>query len=362
MKTFALLVIGLLATNGGSVIAELPRILISNDAKGFESAGSGEPFVPWGLNYDHDSQGRLIEDYWGDDWQSVAGDFEEMKQLGANVVRIHLQFGAFMESPISPRQPALDQLARLLKLAEKTGLYLNLTGLGCYHKQDVPQWYDQLTEFERWDAQATFWQAIAKVCKGSPVVFCYNLMNEPVVPGGDKKREDWLGAGFGGKHFVQFIALDRAGRQRHEIARQWIDQLVAAVREIDSDTLITVGMVDWSLDRPGLTSGFVPDQVSGNLDFISVHIYPESGKVDEALEKLEAFAAVGKPVVIEETFLLKCKSSELESFIRQSRGHASGWIGFYWGTPPRELDASRSIGEALTLRWLELFRSMKVTE
>jgi len=361
MKTFALLVVGLLTTTS-IVIAEMPRIRISDDAKGFEKADSGVPFVPWGFNYDHDSKGRLIEDYWVDDWHSVEGDFKEMKQLGANVVRIHLQFGVFMESPTSPRQQSLDQLARLLELAEKTGLYLNLTGLGCYHKQDVPQWYDRLTESGRWDAQATFWQAIAKACKNSPVVFCYNLMNEPVVPGGDKKRDDWLGASFGGKHFVQFITLDRAGRERHEIARQWIDQLVAAIRKIDPRPLITVGMVDWSLDRPGLTSGFVPDKVSENLDFISVHIYPESGKVNEALEKLKAFAAVGKPVVIEETFLLKCKPSELESFIHQSRGHASGWIGFYWGTPPQELDASRSIGEALMLRWLELFQSMRVTE
>ena len=36
-------------------------------------------------------------------------------------------------------------------------------------------------------------------------------MNEPVVPGGKRKAGDWLGPGFGGKHFVQFITLDQAG-------------------------------------------------------------------------------------------------------------------------------------------------------
>ena len=361
MKTLALLVIGLIATSDVTV-AETPWIRISDDGKGFESADTGAPFVPWGFNYDHDAQGRLIEDYWVDQWQAVEGDFQEMKQLGANVVRVHLQFSAFMESPTVSRQQSLDQLARVLKLAEKNGLYLNLTGLGCYHKQDVPQWYNQLNESERWDAQAVFWQSIATICSDSPIVFCYDLMNEPIVPGGDKKREDWLGASFGGKHFVQFITLDRDGRERHKIARQWIDQLVAAIRKIDSRHLITVGMVDWSLDRPGLTSGFVPDKVSENLDFISVHIYPESGKMDESLETLKAFAAVGKPVVIEEIFLLKCKVSELEIFINESRRHASGWIGLYWGTPPQELDASRSIGEALTVQWLELFQSLRMKD
>ncbi len=114
-----------------------------------------------------------------------------------------------MESPTEPRQHSLDQLARLVKLAEQTGLYLDLTGLGCYHKQDVPDWYDKLPEQDRWAAQAVFWEAVAKTCAESPAIFCYDLMNEPVVPGGDKKRDDWLGPGFGDKHFVQFIALDR---------------------------------------------------------------------------------------------------------------------------------------------------------
>ncbi|HBJ33322.1 MAG TPA: hypothetical protein DDZ51_00885 [Planctomycetaceae bacterium] len=358
---FCIFFFGLIVA-GGELKAELPWIRISDDGKGFVESETDRPFVPWGFNYDRDTQGQLIEDYWVDQWQTVEEDFQEMKSLGANVVRVHLQFGAFMETATSPRQQSLEQLKRLLDLAERTGLYLNLTGLGCYHKQDVPPWYDLLGESERWDAQAAFWQAIAKVCTDSSVVFCYDLMNEPVVTGGDKRRDDWLGAGFGGKHFVQFISLDRKGRVRHEVAQSWIEKLVAAIRQVDSRHLITVGMVHWSLDRPGLTSGFVPDKVSDKLDFLSVHIYPESGKLDEATETLRAFAAVGKPVVIEEIFPLKCKVSELETFIIDSRSHASGWFGFYWGTPPKELDPSRSIGEAITRQWLELFQAMSVKD
>src|SRR5690606_2034357 len=116
------------------------------------------------------------------------------------------------------------------------------------------------------------------------------------------------------------------------------------------------GLVDWSLDRPGLTSGFVPEKVTEDLDFIAVHIYPESGKLDEALETVKAFAAVGKPVVIEEIFPLKCNAEELGDFIDQSRQHATGWIGFYWGKTPDELRPEKSIPEALMLSWLELFQ------
>ena len=75
---------------------------------------------------------------------------------------------------------------------------------------------------------------------------------------------------------------------------------------------------------------------------------------DEALKTLAGFA-VGKPVLIEETFPLACSPKELEEFIYGSKKHAAGWIGFYWGKPPEELRRSKEIGDALTLGWLELF-------
>jgi Cellulase (glycosyl hydrolase family 5) len=160
-------------------------------------------------------------------------------------------------------------------LSEKTGIYLDLTGLGCYHKKDVPAWYDNLSEKDRWDVQARFWEAVTGRFAKSPAIFCYDLMNEPVVPGGKRKDGDWLGSAFGGKHFVQVITLEQADRPRAAIARQWVKHLVAAIRKHDKRHLITVGLVDWSLDRPGLTSGFVPDKIVDDLDFISVHLYHE---------------------------------------------------------------------------------------
>lgn len=45
----------------------------------------------------------------------------------------------------------------MLALAEETGLYLDVTGLGCYRKSDTPAWYDALDEAARWQAQAKFW-------------------------------------------------------------------------------------------------------------------------------------------------------------------------------------------------------------
>ncbi|HBL45158.1 cellulase family glycosylhydrolase [Gimesia sp.] len=334
--------------------ADLDFIRVSADGKSFVTSKDQKPYVPWGFNYDHNGEGQLLEDYWQTDWKQVEQDFAEMKQLGANVVRIHIQFGKFMSAPDQPREQALQKLGELLQLAERTGIYLDLTGLGCYHKQDVPAWYDQLTDQERWQAQAVFWEAVAKQCAKSPAIFCYDLMNEPVVHAGKKQGTDWLGPGLGGKHFVQRITLSPDERSRPEIAAAWVETLVEAIRKQDQRHLVTVGLVPWSLDRPGMQSGFVPDKVSQHLDFICVHLYPETGKVDEAMETLKAFD-IGKPLVIEETFPLKSSPQEFEEFLLKSRKYADGWIGFYWGKTPAEYKQEKTIAAALMTGWLEFF-------
>ena len=333
----------------------MPPVRVADDGRSFVLEGTGRRFVPWGFNYDHDRGGRLLEDYWDAEWPAIEADFREMRALGANVARIHLQLGKFMDAPDRPNAASLARLADLVRLAEREGLYLDLTGLGCYHKADVPKWYDALDETGRWAVQARFWEAVAGRCAASPAIFCYDLMNEPVVPGGPKKRDDWLGPAFAGKHFVQFIALDRAGRERPAVALAWIEHLVSAIRRQDRRHMITVGLVPWSLDRPGLTSGFVPEKVTGPLDFVAVHIYPERGKVDEALATLRGFD-VGKPVVIEEIFPLKSGMDDLGRFIEASRTTAAGWIGFYWGDPPEVLRDEDGIAAAITRQWLEFFR------
>jgi len=334
---------------------ELEWVKVSQDKKGFVLDGSKQSFAPWGFNYDHDDEGRLIEDYWNSQWSVVEEDFAEMKHLGANTVRIHLQLGKFIQGPNEPNEASLRQLGRVVELAERVGLYLDITGLGCYHKKDVPARYDELPEQQRWAVQGRFWEAVAKRCADSPAVFCYDLMNEPTV-GGRGDRTDWLGPPFAGKHFVQFIALDQGDRARPAIAVQWIRHLSAAIRKHDKRHLITVGMVPWSLPSKGLTSGFEPEKIAAELDFLSVHLYPEKGKTAEAIETLTAFC-VGKPVVIEETFPLKCSPDEFGRFIEESRPYACGWLGFYWGKTPEEYRQRGQIGDMLTLGWLEFFQT-----
>jgi hypothetical protein len=340
--------------------SRLAWIRPSDDRTHFVSAETGDRFAIWGVNYDHDARGRLLEDYWHDEWHEVAGDFAEIAALGANAVRIHLQLGRLMTGPDVPNSAELDRLRRLVGLAESNGLYLDVTGLGCYHAPDVPRWYDALSEAERWDVQARFWASVAATCHESPAILCYDLMNEPILPGAEPATE-WLAGEFGGKHFVQRIALDLAGRTREDVARRWVEKLVAAIRQHDDRHMITVGVIPWALTFPGAKPLFYAGAVAKQLDFVSVHFYPKRGELDAALRALRVYE-VGKPLVVEECFPLRCDIDELCEFIDRSHGFVDGWMSFYWGKQASDYEREgKTIGDAIIAGWLERFAARSTT-
>ena len=104
----------------------------------------------------------------------------------------------------------------------------------------------------------------------------------------------------------------------------------------------------------------MPEKVATELDFVAVHIYPQAGKVDDALKTLKGFN-IGKPVIVEETFPLKCSAKELEEFIDKATQDklAAGWVSFYWGKPPEELRKSKQFADAILADWLERFEKRK---
>jgi hypothetical protein len=314
----------------------------------------GKPWTPWGFNYDHDADSRLIEEYWDTDGDRLAGDFREMKALGANVVRVHLQLGRFLKSPTEADVDTLDRFSKLLALAEDVGLRLDLTGACAYRKSATPAWYGEAPEAERWAMQARFWEAVASRAGRSSATFCYTLMNEPVSPGGPGK-ELWAGE-LGGFRYVEHLTLDPGRRSREEVTRQWMSTLIPGLRRRDPKALVTCGSF-FFFDRPGgYTLGADLKKATERLDFLSVHLYPKEGKVGESLETLKAAADVGKPVVIQEMFPLGCGIPAFKGFLDASRAHAAGWISFYWGKTIEELKASKEMKDAMLAAWLEFIR------
>ena len=335
-------------------VTTMPRIEISKNGEEFVFAGTETRFTPWGFNFVGKFE-HIVEEYWTDELKSVDADFARMKQLGANVVRLHLQLSTYMTSATTIDEAQLKRLRATLAVAQKHGLYLDLTGLGCYHIDRVPDWLDELSEEERWEVQAKFWEAIAKTCDGHPAVFCYDLMNEPVIGKSKQGEHPWLLGELAGMYFVQRVSNDPRGRKNTEIAEQWVSRMVAAIRKHDSKALVTVGVIPWAQVWPKAKPVFYAPDVAKHLDFVSVHFYPKSGEVQNAIEAVKVYD-IGKPIVVEETFPLSCSIEELDQFIQASSPRVDGWVSHYFGASIDEHNNGAEPGGKATAKFLEWWR------
>ncbi len=325
----------------------LPRVRVSTDGKHFELGDSGRPFLPWGFNY-LGRHGKLAEDDWDTPagWERLKTDFRAMRKLGANVVRWHLQFETFMTAADQTDAAQLARLKQLLQLARDEELYLDLTGLNCFRKDRIPAWYDALSEADRWTVQARFWSAIAQTCAKDSVVFCYDLMNEPVIGKPAKDDHPWVGGELGGLHFVQRICNAPGDRNNSDIAAAWVRAQVEAIREYDRETMTTVGVIPLAFIWPKAQPVFYSPSAARHLDFVSIHVYPTTGKLEQNLAALDVYR-IGKPLVIEEIFPLSCSLAELDRFVDDAAPKVDGWISHYFGATPAEHRAGALPGAAV---------------
>src|SRR5690606_30208438 len=93
-----------------------------------------------------------------------------------------------------------------------------------------------------------------------------------------------------------------------------------------------------------------------NLDFVSVHFYPQKDANEKALKALNVYN-IDKPLVIEEIFPLYCDVKQLDQFIEESRSIASGWVGFYWGRSTYNNQNNLTDIDILINEWLKYFAS-----
>lgn len=331
----------------GAWAADMETVKVAPDKKGFVLSPSGRRYVPWGHNYASvDILERLAKEP-----QRVEREFTEMKAAGTTVARIHPELPRVLKAPNQADAEALDQIRKLLQIAEKTGIHLKITGLACYQIKDRAAWYDALAEQERWQAQAFFWETIAETCAASPAVFAYDLVNEPAAVG--KPADGWYTGRMGDVEFCQRLSLDPGKRTGDDIFREWTRRMVAAIRKHDQAHLVTMGMLPF----PGAYTAAAEE-----LDFVSPHLYPKAGKVDDEIKLLQKFDW-GKPIVIGETFPLSCGADDERDFLLRSREFAHGWIGHWPDESPAELAELKKSGKAtiqnaIWLSWVELFQEI----
>ncbi len=208
-----------------------------------------------------------------------------------------------------------------------------------------------MDEQARWKTQAFFWETIAQTCAESPAVFAYDLINEPAAIG--MPADGWYMGRMGDVEFCQRLSLDPGHRTGDDVFREWTKRMVASIRKYDQTHLITMGMLPF------------PDAYTAaaeQLDFVSPHLYPKSGKVDYEIKLLQEFDW-GKPIVIGETFPLSCGADDERDFLLKSREFAHGWIGHWPDESPAELAEIKKTGKAtiqnaIWLSWVDLFQAI----
>jgi hypothetical protein len=325
----------------------METVKVAPDKKGFVLHPSGDRWVPWGHNYASvEIMQRLANDP-----ARVEREFAEMKAAGTTVARIHPEMPHLLAGPDRADPDALNQFKKLLKIAENSGIRLMITGLACYKIKDRMPWYDSMNEQDRWKAQAFYWETIAATCAESPAVFAYDLVNEPAAVG--KPADGWYTGRMGDVEFCQRLSLSPGTRHGDDIFREWTKRMVAAIRTHDKTHLITLGMLPF----PGAYKA-----AADALDFVSPHLYPKTGKVEEEIKLLKQFDW-GKPIVIGETFPLSCGADDERDFLLKSRDSAHGWIGHWPDESPAKLAELKKTGKAtihnaIWLSWVELFQEI----
>jgi hypothetical protein len=323
----------------------LPKIKIAPAGRTFITE-KGRPFVPFGLNYFRPGTGWAPQVWKQFDAQATRNDFQRLKSLGVNCVRVFLSYGSFYQEPDKLSEEGLAKFDEFLKIAEAAGIYVHPTGPD--HWEGVPPWVsgDRIADETLLASLESFWKLLANRYAGQNVIFAYDLRNEPEVPWDTpalkKKWNDWAAKKYGAAAQAA-AAWEKPGEQvqfgnlpipeskeapgnkllldyqwfREFIADEWTRRQVAAIKSADPKALVTVGFIQWSVPSllPAVRhyAAFRPERQARWLDFMEIHFYPLSRGAyeyrtqedeDRNLAYLESVvrpvASTGKPVVVAE--------------------------------------------------------------
>jgi endo-1,4-beta-mannosidase len=247
---------------------------------------NGRPFIPAGVNWVPAKAAMQWPMEW--DAASVEADFRKMRELGVNTVRLDMVWAWFEPRPGDYNPAAFAQLDALIKLARRFEIYLqpslfigNEVGEAIW---DVP-WRNGRhphADPEMLRLETNLAAEFGRRYANETAIQSWDLTDEPPF---------W-----------------NAGKTTDAMAINWTRLIAGAIRRSDTLHPIVVGT-----DAQDIGHGpFRPDNILGEVDFLSVHPYPVYNPElfpDPLLAERTTYAAAfqaalsggaGKPVMVQE--------------------------------------------------------------
>jgi len=381
---------------------ELGLIKVAPGRHGFVESDSGKSYIPFGTNYYDPHTGwapKLWQQFNAD---KVQEHFRVMSELGINCARVFLTAGSFQPVAEKIEEQALSKLDKLVKIAGDNGIRLILTGPD--HWEGVPVYWkpDRFAGRAALKALEHFWTVVAQRYRNEPVIFAWDLLNEPHIPWFNEqwrpKWNAWLKSTYTNREALEaawggeLTEADEWGDVsvpenrpepgspklrdwqlfREYLADEWVRCQVEAIRRVDPTHLITVGYIQWSYPlvrsgNPGRYAAFNPRRQVRWLDFITIHFYPTLGSPFESeeawqknisyLQGVLAYCHAGKPVVLGEFGWYGGGAPQHHPYLNEqqqarwiceeieaSRSLADGWLSWPFADTPSSRDISLYAG------------------
>lgn len=358
------------------------------DGQYFEQRNSGQPFVPFGCNYFDPLTGWAPKIWQRYDHERVSRHFAQMQSLGVNIVRMFLTIQSFMNADGTIKEEGWEKAARVIETARSHGIRVEFCGPD--HWEGFPDWARPMFEEdpnayflndEFVGCLTSFWSELARRLQANTAYFSYDLLNEPWLKwdgplirklwGQAVPKEDY--SCLNGSANVQFLEF------REALVEKWVRKLVQAIREADTQHMITIGFHQLSMPHdPHLQytlPAFHAKKLTPLLDYAALHWYPYSE--EEHVQPRTMFAPLernidmirnsllnarcGKPQMIEEfgwygggeAYTLGVKlpyiAEEAQTrwnrmVIEETRDLAAGWMCWGYADVPDSKDATRHSG------------------
>ncbi|MEN8228887.1 MAG: cellulase family glycosylhydrolase [Bacteroidota bacterium] len=344
-------------------------IRVASDGWNFETAVSQQPFIPWGVNY-YDPATYHNDPYPAFDvigkFDSTQTDrhFAKLDSLGVNIVRIFLSVMSFEPQYLQINESALLTLDTMIMLASKHNLRIIFDLVNDWEGWPVWASWDLYADDHTILGYEFYLKALGSRYAGEPAIFSWSLKNEPYIresnsgimlqlwphwvqfkysteaelaaSWSDYPRENESWEQIKAPSLNEFTVLNNPGDPRlfdfqlfrEDIAYIWTRRLTDAMRAVDPNHLISVGLIQFSapikhyVGNSATYAAFNPIKLTPLLDYTSIHAYNWWGSnEDNFINGVARYSYASKPVMLEEYDLKQCNSS-----VNGILGSISGWL------------------------------------